>query len=153
MTAEQIITISINGIVNFIILFFIIRSNTVVKERLKSQDDINLKMKSFMDIFSVDEMKKYVETKTERMKIELENNLSKMSKKAFLETESYFAEMLDKEVKNHVENFDLQYNEVCRNLFRFIVTLPKEERLKFVEEYLPMTKNIFIKFLNNEDLI
>lgn len=153
MTAEQIITISINGIVNLIILFFIIRSNTVVKERLKSQDDINLKMKSFMDIFSVDEMKKYVETKTERMKIELENNLSKMSKKAFLETESYFAEMLDKEVKNHVENLDLQYNEVCRNLFRFIVTLPKEERLKFVEEYLPMTKNIFIKFLNNEDLI
>ena len=131
----------------YVIVFFI------QKAQIDRQKEVINSMKSFMEIFSIDEVKKYVETKTERMKMELEINLSKMTKKAFLETESYFVEMLDKETKKHVENFDLQYNEVCRTLFRFIATLPKEERLKFVEDYLPLTKNIFIKFLEQEKLI
>ena len=130
----------------YLIVFFI------QKAQIDRQKEVINSMKSFMQIFSIDEVKKYVETKTERMQIELENNLSKMTKKAFLETESYFVEMLDKETKKHVENFDLQYNEVCRTLFLFIATLPKEERLKFVEDYLPLSKDIFIKFLEQENL-
>ena len=149
MTAEQIITIAINGVINLTILFFIIRSNTVVKERLKSQDDINLKMKSFMDIFSVDELKKYVEVRTETMKLNLENHIERHAKEFRKDSEGIIRNILGKELDNRVDNIEDKYNEICEGLYTLILALPTEERQQFIEECLPLTGDAFITELKN----
>jgi len=152
MTTEQIITIVINGVINLTILYFIIRSNTVVKERLKSQDDINMKMKSFMDIFSVDELKKYVEVRTETMKLKLENVLEKHKKQFSKDSEPFLRQILEKDITKEVENIREKYNEICEGIVLLILELPIEERPNFIKQVLPLTGDMFIKNLidNNE---
>lgn len=152
MTVEQIITIAINGVLNLTILFFIIRSNTVVKERLKSQDDINLKMKSFMDIFSVDELKKYVEIRTETMKLSLENIIEKHKKQFSKDSEPFLRKILEKDITKEVENIREKYNEICEGILLLILELPIEERPNYIKQVLPLTGDMFIENLkeNNE---
>jgi hypothetical protein len=149
MTTEQIITIVINGLINLTILFFIIRSNTVVKERLRSQDDINQKMKSFMDIFSVDLLKKYVEVRNETMKLNLENHIEKHRKEFNKDSEQIIRKILDKELAKEVEDIESKYDEICEGIYALLLIIPIEDRPLFIEEYLKLTGDAFITELKN----
>ena len=149
MTAEQIITIVINGVINLIILFFIIRSNTVVKERLKSQDDINMKMKSFMDIFSVDELKKFVDVRTETMKLNLENHIEKHKKEFAKDSENIIRNLLEKDIANEVGNIEAKYDEICEAIYELLLYIPVKERPEFIKVFLPLTGEDFIEELKN----
>lgn len=149
MTTDQIIFALIPTVINLTILFFIIRSNTVVKQRLKSQDNINLKMKSFMDIFSVDELKKFVDVRVETMKLNLENHLEKESRKFTKDAEPYIRNIIDKDIAKSVENIENKYDELCEVTYNILLTLPIEERPKFIAKYFPLTGNDFIDELKN----
>ena len=137
--------------VNLLLIFFIVRSNTVVKQRLKSQDDINAKMKSFMDIFSVDELRKFVEVRTETMQLKLENYIHKENKKFANNAEPYLRNMLDKEIENVVENIEEKYNEICDVLYIGLLSLPKDKRPEFIEKHLKITGEDFIHELKLEN--
>lgn len=137
----------VNALASIIILFLVIRSNTVVKERLKSQDDINVKMKSFMDIFSVDELKKYVEVRTESMKLSLENHAHKEAQKFAKDAEPYLNNILGKELDKSVHNIEERYDELCEGIYNLILNIPKNERLKYIQENLPKTGSEFIEEL------
>lgn len=149
MTIEQIITIIINATINLIILFFLIRSHTVVKERLKSQDNINNKMKSFMDIFSVDELKKFVEVRTESMRLQLENTLEKKSKAFAKNAEPILREMLDKDIAMSVRDIESKYDEICEGIYELLLGIPIDKRPQFINDNLPLTGNDFIEELKN----
>jgi len=149
MTTEQIIFAVIQTVINSTIFFFIIKSNTVIKERLKSQDDINQKMKSLMDIFSVDEVKKFVELRTESMQLQLDNHLKKEQKKFAENAKPYIREMIGEGVDKVVDNMQSKYDELCEASYNFILTIPADQRLEYLNKNFPLTKDEFIEELKN----
>jgi hypothetical protein len=149
MTTDQIIFALIPTVINLTILFFLIKSNTVTKERLKSQDDINQKMKSLMDIFSVEELKKFVDLRTESMQLQLDNHLEKESKKFRKDAESYIRNIISKDIDKSVENIENKYEELCEGTYNILLTLPIDERPKFISEHFPLTGKDFIDELKD----
>ncbi|KAF0234784.1 MAG: hypothetical protein FD181_3615 [Prolixibacteraceae bacterium] len=132
MTNEQIIIAGIQILVNLTILFFVLKSNTVVKERLKSQDDINSKMKSFMDIFSVDELRKFVDIRTENMRLNLENHIEKNKREFSKQAEPYIRDVLQKDLDKTVDHMQERYDELCESIYNLLITLPVDKRRQFI---------------------
>lgn len=149
MTNEQIIIAGIQIVVNLTILFFVLKSNTVVKERLKSQDDINSKMKSFMDIFSVDELRKFVDIRTENMRLNLENHIEKNKREFSKQAEPYIRDVLQKDLDKTVDHMQERYDELCEGIYNLLITLPVDKRQQFISDNLKITGNDFIEELKN----
>ncbi len=147
MTAEQIITI----VINLAVLIFIIWSNTVVKERLKSQDDINLKMKSFMENYSVDELSKFVDVRTETMKLNLENQIEKFKKEFAKNVEPNTRDILKKDIAERIDNIEAKYDEICEALYELLLILPVKERPEFIKVFLTLTGDDFIEELKKHN--
>ncbi len=149
MTVNQILITIAQIIVNLILIYFVIRSNTVVKQRLKSQDDINEKMKSFMEIFSVDELKKYVDVRTESMQLNLENHIEKNKREFAKQAEPYIREVLQTDIDKTVDNMQERYDEICEGIYNLLITIPKGKRNEFIKENLKITGNDFMQELKN----
>ena len=145
---ENLISLIVIGVYTLVyIIVFILQKN-----QINSQKDVIDSMKSFMDIFKMDDLTKYVNIKTETMKLELENKIVKFNNDFKSNSEKVLIKLLDKEIHENTSNFSLRYNEVFKCLISFILTLPIEERIEFIENELPLTKETFKKILmdNNE---
>jgi len=147
MTDNQIIIAIAQIILYLILITFVVWSNTVIKQRLKSQDNINEKMKSFMEIFSIDELKKFVDVRTETMQLNLENYIEKNKKEFAENAEPYIREVLQADINNSVSQMQERYDEICEGIYNLLVTIPMDKRKKFIENHLKITGNEFIKEL------
>jgi len=146
---NNLLTIIILGLYTLVyVIVFVIQ-----KSQIDKQKEIINSMKVFSELIKVGELEKFVELSKENMRIKLENDLDKLTKQAFRDSDLYFRTLLEKEIKNKVENFDLQYNEISKSLVLLILDLPKDERLNFIQSTLPLTKELFIKNLKvNNDI-
>ena len=147
MTIEQFIPI----IINLTILVFFIWANTVVRQRLKSQDDIIAKMKSFMDIFKIDEVKKFVDVREETMKLKLENEIAKHSKEFAKNSEPYIRNILDKEVAKITTNINGKYDEMANFIYDIILRMPIADRPDFINDVFKNCGADFIRELKDDN--
>lgn len=136
-------------VINLILLFFVIRSNTVVKERLKTQDDLNNKMKSYMDIFKVEEVRRFVEMNNETMKMATELTIKEEGLKFAKDSDKYLRNIVQKDVDGIKADFEKRYDEICNALADLLLELPIVERPKFIEEKLKITGEEFIQELKD----
>lgn len=104
-----------------------------------------------MDIFSMDELKKFVDVRTETMKLQLENHLEKEGKIFAKDAEPFIRNLLDKDIAKSVENIENKYDELCEGTYNMLLTLPIKERPKFISEHFPLTGNDFIEELKIEN--
>ena len=129
----------------YVIVFF------VQKSQIDQTKEINASMKSFMDIFKIDEVKKYVEMRNERVM----EDASKM-----MMNNQKFKEMSDHLIKTTTEPIQEFYKktindrhiELLNVVSQVIISLEPDKREKFIKliDFLNMMfliwKKIFIKF-------
>ncbi len=137
------ITIGIYTVI-YLIVFLIQKSQI---DKLK---DTNKSMKDFMDIFKIDEVKKYVELKTERIMMSAENFLKEdgklegLAKKSVLDNSDKIIEVYKQQIKD-------DQMELVAFVADILKQQPIEERNKILEHSLPKTERFFSKILADFD--
>ena len=141
---DNTLTIIILGLYTlvYVIVFFI------QKSQIDKQKDVINSMKSFIDIFKIDEVKKYVEIKTETMKLNVEN-IIEIKRKEFIKEISEDAEeairkIADDDLNEFKDKFKDKYNELWNELLDFIKLLPEDIRNQYIENNLTFTKESFL---------
>ncbi len=139
------LTIIILGVYTlvYVIVFFI------QKSQIDSQKAVITSMKSFMDIFSVDELKKFVDVRTETMKLNLENHIEKHKKEFAKDSENIIRNLLEKDIAKEVGNIEEKYDEICEAIYELLLSIPVNERPEFIKVFLPLTGDDFIEELKN----
>ena len=98
-------------------------------------------MESFMNIFKVDEVLKYNDMRDERIKEQASKIILKSEQVEKIKKEVF--KQSEKPIKDFYNNLITERNNELINV-SFITTMnqSKELRNKFVEEYLPLNKDI-----------
>lgn len=144
MTTDSIITISIIGlytIVNLIVFF-------IQKAQIDSSKEIISSMKSFIDIFKIDEVKKYVELKEERTFMKIDSIISNNETIKRMMNDSV-NENIDKIKAVYIEQMGSQHLEMTSVIIRLLKSIPKDKRLLFIECILKANKHVFIPMLDD----
>jgi len=144
------ITIGIIGLYTlvYVIVFFI------QKSQINRTEEINASMKSFMDIFKIDEVKKYVELKNERIMMQVDQIITDDDKIREISEEA-----INKKVDDIKEIYLSQMGDEHLELVAFVIEViksqPEEHRAKLIETALPKTKRYFSKILEdiNKELL
>ena len=136
------LTVGIIGLytVVYVIVFF------VQKSQIDQTKEINASMKSFMDIFKIDEVKKYVEMRNERVM----EDASKM-----MMNNQKFKEMSDHLIKTTTEPIQEFYKktindrhiELLNVVSQVIISLEPDKREKFIKEVLPNNQQALMDML------
>jgi len=138
------LTLIIIGLYTLIYLIVFI----IQKSQIDKQKDVISSMKSFMEIFNVDEVKKYVEMKNERI----------MSDAAMmLMNDAKVKTMSDPLIKSTTEPIREYYKETMeeRNMelidviFKLIIMQEQDKRQQFIDENLSKNKDYFMGILND----
>ena len=138
------LTLIIIGLYTLIyVIVFIIQ-----KSQIDKQKDVISSMKSFMEIFKVDEVKKYVEMKNERI---IEDTAM------MLTNDAKFKIMSDHLIKTTTEPIKKLYREAMEEkntelidvVFKLIMMQETNKREKFINENLPKNKDYFMEVLND----
>ena len=138
------LTLIIIGLYTLIyVIVFIIQ-----KSQIDKQKDVISSMKSFMEIFKVDEVKKYVEMKNERI---IEDTAM------MLTNDAKFKIMSDHLIKTTTEPIKKLYREAKKEkntelidvVFKLIMMQETNKREKFINENLPKNKDYFMGVLND----
>lgn len=143
---DNIWTIVIIGVYTliYVIVFFI------QKAQMEKYKETISAMKSFMDIFKIDEVKKYVDLKDE-------SSLMRAQKMIFDNTEIKQAMRDITEAKTHeikelyLKEFSLQYDELARFSLEILSKMETNERNKFIEINLSKSKHILLPLLEKYD--
>lgn len=137
------LTIGIIGLytVVYVIVFF------VQKSQIDQTKEINASMKSFMDIFKIDEVKKYVEMKNDRIMMQVEKIISDDEgiKKLMKEATT---EKVDEIKEVYVNQMGNQHIEMTNVLFQFVKMIDENDRERFINEKLNSVKHILIPMLD-----
>ena len=138
------LTLIIIGLYTLIyVIVFIIQ-----KSQIDKQKDVISSMKSFMEIFKVDEVKKYVEMKNERI---IEDTAMMLTNDAKIKI------MSDHLIKTTTEPIKKLYREAMEEknmelidvVFKLIMMQETNKREKFINENLPKNKDYFMGVLND----
>lgn len=128
----------------YVIVFFIQKSQMEkYKETISS-------MKSFMEIFKIDEVKKYVTLKEESVMMNAQKIIfdNEGIKKAIYDiTEAKSAEI--KEL--HLKAMGEQYDELAIVVLEVLIQLNKEDRIKFIDVNLSTCKHMLLPLLEKFD--
>tara|TARA_Y100000815_G_C13205257_1_gene448353 strand:+ start:105 stop:575 length:471 start_codon:yes stop_codon:yes gene_type:complete len=135
-------TLGILGLytVIYLVVFFI------QKSQIDRQKDVISSMKSFMEIFKVDEVKKYVEMKNERIlhdatkMITDSEQIKKMSEDLIKNTTAPIQEA-------YTEIMAERYKELVKVVFEVILTQEPERREQFIKELLPNNEHYLLPML------
>ncbi len=126
----------------YLIVFLIQRTEI---NKLK---EINSSMKTFMDIFKVDEIKKYVELRNERVMMDAEkfvldhDKVKEIMKISIEETVGHLGDIYFKQLLE-------QNREMLGIIISVLRSLPKEERLGFVKSRLKINQEVYIRMLED----
>lgn len=143
---EKYITEIIIGIYTLLYLIVFL----IQKSQIDKLKETNKSMKDFMDIFKIDEVKKYVELKSERIMMSAENlvkneaDLEGVAMKVLNDNSDKILEVYKQQIKEeHIEHI-----KFIRNV---LIQQKKDERKNLVIEFLPKTKHYYLDFLNDLD--
>lgn len=133
--------IDINGIITIIALVVYIIIFFIQKSQIDSQKDIISSMKTFIEIFDVDQVRKFAEMKEEttldkatRLIID-KPQIQKMQKDLMEQVK-----MPKEEFYNNI--FTEINNELMNVAFVTTINQKKELREQFIEDYLPLNKDV-----------
>lgn len=136
------LTLIIIGLYTFVyVIVFLIQ-----KSQIKATKEIISSMKSFMDIFKIDEVKKYVKLKEENVIMKhkslfLNNEIvKKMVEDANNASFEQLKEMYLKQMRN-------EHLELVSIVIEVIRSQPKDKRRDFINSTLPKTKRYFLEML------
>tara|TARA_R110002051_G_scaffold275917_1_gene336877 strand:+ start:112 stop:564 length:453 start_codon:yes stop_codon:yes gene_type:complete len=133
--------IDINGWITIIAVLAYIAVFIIQNSQIKKQTEIVKTMESFMNIFKVDEVLKYNDMRDERIKEQASKIILKSEQVEKIKKEVF--KQSEKPIKDFYNNLITERNNELINV-SFITTMnqSKELRNKFVEEYLPLNKDI-----------
>jgi hypothetical protein len=134
----------------YVIVFFIQKTSLDrLKEGINSQNLIINSMKTFMDIFDVDKIKKYVELNEESVMLKASNFVANDEKVKALALE--FTKAHADEIKNlQMEKLDEQYLEMSKFIVKILSTVNEEEGKKVIELELKSCQHIFNRVYKSE---
>jgi hypothetical protein len=140
------LTIGIVGLYTlvYVIVFF------VQKSQLEKQKEVISSMKSFMDIFKIDEVKKYVEMKNELI-IDRAVKMVKDEGKIDAKLEELVKGKADEITKLHMESLGDQYDEMFDVVSSLLLSMNKEETENLINSKLSKSKHIFECFINENE--
>lgn len=138
------LAIGIMGLYTLVyVIVFIIQKSQIDKTK-----EINSSMKSFMDIFKIDEVKKYVDLKNERVMMQVDQILNEDEK-----IKDIYTAAINEKVEDLKEIYFSQMGEEHMELIAFVVEVLKsqteEKRVELVEKGLPKTKRYFMKIIED----
>ncbi|WBX72860.1 hypothetical protein PG913_08070 [Tenacibaculum pacificus] len=138
------LTIGIIGLYTlvYVIVFF------VQKSQISQTKEINASMKSFMDIFKIDEVKKYVEMRNERIM----HDATKM-----ITDSEQIKKMSDDLIKNttapiqeaYSEIMAERYKELVKVVFEVVLTQEPERQEQFIKDLLPNNEHYLLPMLKD----
>ena len=139
-------TLAILGLytVIYLVVFFI------QKSQIDRQKDVITSMKSFMEIFKVDEVKKYVEMKNERIldqatkMITDSDQIKKMSEELIKDTTKPIQEA-------YTEIMSQRYEELVKVVFQMVINQEPERREQFIKDLLPNNEHYLLPMLKEYD--
>ena len=138
------LTLIIIGLYTLIyVIVFIIQ-----KSQIDKQKDVISSMKSFMEIFKVDEVKKYVEMKNERI---IEDTAMMLTNDAKFKIRSdHLIKTTTEPIKKlYREAMEEKNTELIDVVFKLIMMQETNKREKFINENLPKNKDYFMGVLND----
>jgi len=141
---KDIVTIGIVGLytIIYVVVFIIQRS------QIKKSKEINESMKSFMEIFKIDEIKKYVDLREETVKMQAQNlfvNSEKVQQLVSEANNNSFEQL--REI--YMNQMGEEHLELVSIVIEVIRSQQKEKRKEFVTKYLPKTQRYFLKMLED----
>lgn len=139
-----IIIIGIYTIV-YVVIFF------VQKAQIEKNKSVIESMKSFMDIFKVDEVKKYIEMRDERI-IEQAKNITSSDKKIKEITHTAMTIGLQEFGKEYNKLMGVKYVELLFLATEVLRNIEPDKRAEFIDKNLKNNKQYFIDLdltLNN----
>ena len=128
----------------YLIVFLIQRS------QLSSAKDTIALMRAFIDIFKVDEVKKYVQLQAENSNLEALKFIKDDAKVKKLMDEAVKG-LIEQVKKSYAEQMQESYTELSALAFNTIKFQPKDERAKFVKDLLPKTGQDLLKIVEAEE--
>lgn len=141
---DEKLTLGILGLytVIYLVVFFI------QKSQIDRQKDVITSMKSFMEIFKVDEVKKYVDMRNERI-------LHDATK--FITDSDQIKKMSDDLIKNttkpiqeaYTEIMSQRYEELVKVVFQIVINQEPERREQFIKDLLPNNEHYLIPMLKD----
>ena len=137
-------SIVIIGIYTVIYLIVFLIQNSQIKQT----KEINNSMKSFMDIFKIDEVKKYVELKHESVMMQVDNLLANNSKIKDIATD-VVKDKADILKDIYIKQMGDDHMELVKFVIMSLKTFPQNERAGVIESHLPKTKRYFMKMLDD----
>jgi hypothetical protein len=137
----QIIIIGIYTLAYLVV--FIIQSSQIKKIK-----EINESMKAFMDIFKIDEVKKYVEMKHETVMMKVDNMLAN-SEKLREAAKHVVLEKNDEIIEMNRKQIGGDHMELIMFVLNVLKTVPLSDREELINKNLPKTKRFIVDILND----
>ena len=142
MNPEQITTLIVQAI--FLIVYVTIF--LIQRKQIDSLKDTIASMKTFMDIFNMESIKKYVELKQDHA-----STLASMQILDNREIKGHITEIINERGEEVAELFQKQFKEQQYQLLyvaeEAIMSLPIEEREQYIDKYLPAVKHILLPII------
>jgi hypothetical protein len=126
----------------YIIVFFIQRS------QIQKTKEINNSMKAFMDIFKIEEVRRFVDLKTERIMMEAESLVAN-DEKVTSAINDIVKEKVGEIQKVYGEQMGQQHLEMTAVIVGLLKKIRKEDREQLINEQLSSCKHIFLPMLND----
>lgn len=137
MNSEQITT----TIIQTVFLIVYVTTFLIQKKQIDTLKDTIASMKSFMDIFNLDSIKKYVELKEDQAK-----TFASMQILDSREIQDMLKKSLNEKGEEVAKLFHSQFEEQQYQLLYIaesvIMNLPTDDREKFIDDLLPTVKHI-----------
>jgi tyrosyl-tRNA synthetase len=121
----------------------------IMFNRNKALNELNLKMKSYLEIINIDEIKKYVDLRQESVMLAVDKITYEHGKEFAKDKEEIIKKLLENELKKTSEDFENKYNEVHVAVYNLLLTIPKNKRFEFINQHLTLTKEDFVKELKD----
>jgi hypothetical protein len=137
-------TLGILGLytVIYLVVFFI------QKSQIYRQKDVITSMKTFMDIFKVDEVEKYVELKEKRLIMSF-NDVMKDDKYLKDLMVKIFNEKSDEIKLILSEQFGEKYLELSKLALKIAINQKPELRKSFIKDVLPLNQEFLLELLED----
>ncbi|WP_426093004.1 hypothetical protein [Flavobacterium sp. DSR3-2] len=136
------LTVVIIGLytVVYVIVFF------VQKSQIDQTKEINASMKSFMDIFKIDEVKKYVEMRNERVMDDASKLI--MDNKKFKDMSEYLINTTTEPIQEYYKKtINDRHIELLNVVSQVIIYLEPDKREKFINDVLPNNQQVLMDML------
>lgn len=142
------ITIIVIGL--YTLIYFIVF--IIQKSQIDKIKEINISMKLYMDIFKIDEVKKYVELMNENTMMKAMNLVSNEENVQRILNESInesINEHIDELKQSYISQMSEERTELVLIAVDVIKTQPIDKREEFINNTFPKTKRNFLKMLDD----